>query len=426
MKTSLRTAWWLAVLLIPVALAVVNSLSGLRSSEANFYDGRHFVVASNLFLKRESPYNLELYRQRMLEFQDLGGGKELDHKVEAFVYPPATLLVFSPLALVDYAGAKKLVNGVNVVIMPLLFWMLLLLIANAATSSLKSPGNFSEKFPLQGRHGAIVITALGVGFLHAAFPATLTLGQSSLMVFLGLAGVALFAQRGGLAAVCLFSLLAFIKPQITLLPILVYLVATRKWRELVWIFITVATVNAAAVAWMYHPGFFEELISAVSRYRSLEPNLDQKTYGALMLAERLQLPKWVVTCITILSIGALGVLSVRNRRIPPHLLLAAAVMVELAFFPLHYYDFVFIPLVLIAISAASPTIGIAAAAGFALVCRGSVTEKLLGIVHWQGLDAQFLHGLYMTCLFVALAAYFAVHALKFRTVDGGEMTRVAQ
>ena len=111
MKTSLRTAWWLAVLLIPVALAVVNSLSGLRSSEANFYDGRHFVVASNLFLKRESPYNLELYRQRMLEFQDLGGGKELDHKVEAFVYPPATLLVFSPLALVDYAGAKKLVNG---------------------------------------------------------------------------------------------------------------------------------------------------------------------------------------------------------------------------------------------------------------------------------------------------------------------------
>jgi hypothetical protein len=130
--------------------------------------------------------------------------------------------------------------------------------------------------------------------------------------------------------------------------------------------------------------------------------------------------------IIILSIGTLGVLSVRNRRIPPHLLLAAAVMVELAFFPLHYYDFVFIPLVLIAISAASPTIGIAAAAGFALVCRGSVTEKLLGIVHWQGLDAQFLHGLYMTVPVRCFSRLFRGPALRFRTVDGGEMTRVAQ
>src|SRR5437899_1754654 len=84
-----------------LAAAAIATALNVRSPrmEVNFYDGRFFYLAAQLFVAGESPYDLERYRARLREIAQRypDAGAELDAKIESYAYPPASLIVFAPL-----------------------------------------------------------------------------------------------------------------------------------------------------------------------------------------------------------------------------------------------------------------------------------------------------------------------------------------
>ncbi|HET7363000.1 MAG TPA: glycosyltransferase family 87 protein [Burkholderiales bacterium] len=377
-----------------LAVAALATALNVRSPrmEVNFYDGRFFYVAARIFMAHESPYDLGRYRARLREtaqrFPDAGA--ELDAEIESFAYPPASLIVFAPLGLLDYPLARQLLTLLNVLLMPVAALMLVLFFDVAAAM----------------RRRALTIAALVVGLLHFSFPTTLVLGQCDIVMLVALAGTLLALQRRSLPLVAACGAIALIKPQLTLVPILALIVRERAWRAGLILLAVVALSNLLAALLIYHPGLGREMLDALIRNRGLEYNQPAASHGGLLLGARS--PIFGAANLLLIPAGAIAVLLAawQRDRYPPHTALVASIVLTLYALPLHYYDFV----LLLAALLGCLTINVGLAALLIVLAIGvdreAVTQAMVSALaagSWP--THQTLHAVYILIAYLALQGY---------------------
>ncbi len=355
------TLWCLAV-------AAFLSALNVRSPrmEVNFYDGRFFYVAARMFVAHESPYDLERYRARLRDTAQRypDAGAELRAEIESYVYPPASLIVFAPLGLLDYPLARQVFTVLNILLMPIAAWMLILFF-DAATAA---------------RQRALTMAALAAGLLHFSFSNTLVLGQCDIVILVALAATLLALQRRSLPLIAVCGAVALVKPQLTLVPILVLIVRERAWREGVILLAAVALSNVLAALLIYHPGLLREMLDAVIRNRSLEYNQATGSFGGLFLGARSV--AFATANLLLIPAGAVAVLVAvwKPDHFPRHTALVAAIVFTLYAVPLHHYDFVVLLAALLGCSSINVRLAVPLILLAIGVDRGSLTQLLLAKV----------------------------------------------
>jgi hypothetical protein len=410
------TLWCLAAALLVTALNVSSP-----RMHVNFYDGRFFCVAAQMFLEGESPYDLERFRARLHDIaqQYPDSAAELHAEIDWYAYPPASLIVFAPLGLLDYPLARQLFSLLNVLLMPLAAWMIVVFFDGANVA----------------RQKALTVAALMVGLLHFSFPVTVLIGQCDIVILVALAGTLLALQRRSVLVAAACAAVALIKPQLTLLPILAIIVRERAWRDGVTLLGAVALTNLLAVLFIYHPGLPREMLDAVIYNRRHVFNQATGSYGGLFLGARS--PAFAMANLLLIPAAVVAVLLAawKRDRYPQHTALVAAILLTLYAMPLHHYDFVVllaallgcltinvrlaVPLILLAIGveresftqsllakvpdALSLTYQIALALG---IDRDSVSQAMVARnpgVPW--LTHQILHATYVLFAFLAVEGY---------------------
>lgn len=230
-----RRFWMLAAWII-FGLCVLHSTYRAWQWDMPFAPRRDFVqlyAGAKCALAHQSPYDTQC-----LEAQYLAGGGLREHlppwKWELPLYPPSALLFGVPFAGMSYATA----SGVW-------FWMnLCLLFSGIALLTLLADRRWR---PL-----AVVLAALVVWY--PAVPLVLGMGQPAALtlalLFLGVAA-SLLGWRTAIAVMA-FGLALLLKLQLAL-PILIYLLVTRRYRKIaggavvVWI-----AISIACILWMQH------------------------------------------------------------------------------------------------------------------------------------------------------------------------------
>ncbi|HYL23904.1 MAG TPA: glycosyltransferase family 87 protein [Burkholderiales bacterium] len=381
------TVWCLA------AAALVAGLNARSPRmEANFYDGRFFYVAAQMFIAGEPPYDLERYRARLRDAAQRypDSGAELRAEIESYAYPPASLIVFAPLGLLDYPLARQLFTVLNVLLMPIAALMLVLFFDGAGAA----------------RQRALTLAALVVGLLHFSFPTTLALGQCDIVMLVALAGTLLGLQRRSLALIAACGAVALIKPQLTLVPILALLVRERAWREGLILLATVALSNLLAAWLIYHPGLPREMLDAVISNRGLEYNQPATSHGGLFLGARSA--AFAAANLFLIPAGVIAVLLAawKRERYPKHTALVASILLALYALPLHYYDFVLLLAALLGCLTLDARLGallIVLALG---IDREVVTQAILSrLPSAPWLTHQSLHAAYVLMAYLAVQGY---------------------
>jgi len=176
-------------------------------------------AARHAFVERDSPYAV---------VHDAESEQALGQRIHPFLYPPPSLLVLAPLALVSYDTARVVVLVVN---HALLLVLVLLLLRRRTGSDVAD--------------GLLLVYVL----LFEPVRATIALGQVNLLVLVlvVLAWEALRHGRSPVAAALPLSVAIVVKTYPVLL--LVPLVAHRRWRVVGWTlaFLAVAAALAALV-----------------------------------------------------------------------------------------------------------------------------------------------------------------------------------
>ena len=388
MHTISRFAVW--------CLAAAALVAGLNARsprmEVNFYDGRFFYVAARMLIARESPYDLERYRARLRDTAQRypDSGAELRAEIESYVYPPASLIVFAPLGLLDYPLARQLFTVLNVLLMPIAALMLVLFFDGASAA----------------RQRALTLAALAVGLLHFSFPTTLVLGQCDIVMLVALAATLLALQRRSLVLIAACGAVALIKPQLTLVPILALIVRERAWRESLILLAAVALSNLLAALLIYHPGLPREMLDAVISNRGLEYNQPATSHGGLFLGARSA--ALAAANLFLIPAGVIAVLLAawKRERYPKHTALVASILLALYALPLHYYDFVLLLAALLGCLTLDARLGallIVLALG---IDREVVTQAILSrLPSAPWLTHQSLHAVYVLIAYVAVQGY---------------------
>jgi len=396
--------WCLAVAALATALNVRSP-----RMEVNFYDGRFFYVAAQSFIARESPYDLERYRARLRDIAERypDAGAELRAEIESYAYPPASLIVFAPLALLDYPLARELLTLLNVLLMPAAALMLVLFFDGA----------------IAGRQRALTIAALFAGLLHFSFPTTLVLGQCDIAMLVALAATLLALQSRSPVLFAACGAIALIKPQLALIPILALIVRERAWRAGLILAAAVVLSNLLAALLIYHPGLAREMLEAVIRNRGLEYNQPATSHGGLLLGARSSL--FAAANLLLIPAGVIAVLLAawKRDRYPKHSALVASILLALYALPLHYYDFV----LLLAALLGCLTIGVRLAAPLIVLAifidRPAVTQAMLSTLPsapW--LTHQTLHAIYVLIAYVAVQGYVFFRYSRTPPSTGGSAT----
>jgi hypothetical protein len=228
-------------------LAVGYSIhAGLRVDRpARWRDGRFLFLSGRLWLEGESPYDRARLLARWPEhFDSLPKGP--------FLYPPTLAVVAVPLGLLpSWPVARRALDVLNV---------------------------------------AALAACLGLAarLLVAGVPASITLGQTTLVALAGALGALHFAARGHALASGLCVVLASIKPQLTLLPLLL-LPLERRWHAVGWAALGVAVASALPLAAGSGAGLAADLRAARELYASHEANFPEALVGGVHLLARARL-----------------------------------------------------------------------------------------------------------------------------------------
>jgi hypothetical protein len=173
-------------------------------------DGRYLYIAGRVWLAGQSPYSFNTF----LSFwkRDLKNSGdfylELKEGQGAFIYPP-TIAIFSlPLALFSWKNAQILLDTFNVVAFLSILFFAISLVRRFLPPTLE-PGK--------------IWLGIGMsGFFMSAVPVTIYSGQTPLLATAGFLGAIYFYLCGNIVTAALFIVIASIKPQLSLLP-LIYL-----------------------------------------------------------------------------------------------------------------------------------------------------------------------------------------------------------
>lgn len=213
----------IALVLALIALIAFGVVGIGRAGTPPQDDVRYFYTAGRLWLEGISPYPLDAFNAAVVRYG-------LSEDIGVYPYPPHSLVLWAPLALVNYATARHLWTGMNLAII-------------AALALGMGQWVVQRSAPRDAASGLRMRCWVAVIIIGNPFTAHVVwTGQTGLLVLgsLVLAWHSLSRRRVLLAGACIF--VASIKPQLSLLPI-VWILLTGRWRPL----LAAAALSAVAL-----------------------------------------------------------------------------------------------------------------------------------------------------------------------------------
>jgi len=215
----------------------------LKTDGAKHIDGRYIYIAGTCWLTGQSPYNFDTFSrvwQKEMKNEKEVWQQQLKQGRGAFVYPPTMGVIAIPIALFSWDIAKYVLDFMN-----LLF---LLLIAFFSGGIIKKTLNLTS-------YDGKIWAGMGLACLISAVQWTIFIGQTPLIALAGCLGAIYFFQRSNIIIASLFIVVASIKPQLSLLPVIYLFIMARNWSFFGWssVFVAVTTMSILVLGGDYNP-----------------------------------------------------------------------------------------------------------------------------------------------------------------------------
>lgn len=270
--------------------------------------------------------------------------RQINEGQGAFFYPPTMGVIAIPTALLSWKMARHAFDMLNI--------LCLLLICFFSGQIVKSHLSLNHC-------DSRIWVGMAASCLMSAVPETIFTGQTPLIALAGCLGALYFLQRQQLIIGALCIVIASIKPQLSILPVLFLLISARSWLFFGWssLFVSMASLGVFMLGGDYNPLSIIE--NAANTHASLKPNDPSNTPGIYWLFTLLGVPPAINVSAPItgtLTITALAFWSAKHRIVMRRDTQALLFVIATPFaasnvlMPLHSYDYVsaLFPVVVIA------------------------------------------------------------------------------
>jgi hypothetical protein len=128
---------------------------------------------------------------------------------------------------------------------------------------------------------------MGIGGFMSAVPSAIYIGQSPLLATMGFLGVIYFYLRGHILTAALFVVIASIKPQLSLLPLIYLFILSGNWRLFAWssVFVGITTMSVLIIGGDYNLLLLTH--NLLTTHLSLKPNIDGGLPGIYWFASQM-------------------------------------------------------------------------------------------------------------------------------------------
>lgn len=221
----------------------------LKRDDVRSLDAQWLYVGGSCWASGESPYDQRVFFDRwrtVLDSEPLG----------PFPSPPWIAVVAVPMSLLPWDRAKVAFDTINFSALCMCLYWLARILGRVGRV------DWRRRWPW---------IALGSGCLISGVPATLFLGQSTILALAGSLGAIHCWQRGRMWASAALILLAAAKPQIAALPLLYMLIAGGHWPILMGTLVT-AIAGAWALSMGPMAGLVDDMVASIRGYQALDAN----------------------------------------------------------------------------------------------------------------------------------------------------------
>ena len=339
------------------------------------FDFRYFWVAGRMWADGRNPYGSDY----------LGTASKLiadGHIPEVWAYPPNWWPISSALGLLEIVRANLLWSLTGVA----LCFASSFLIASAFRWAHQSTSHPVRDLLVGAGAALPLIHFFGTSALEAT-SLTLAIGQTSLLIYFGIAAL-LYGIARGSRLICAIALsIIFLKPHIGLPFAALFLVYNSWSRQALVLAAAVSVIMAAPALWI-DPLSPIGMLRNMARYDGIVPaTLPQATTG-------LRLVIWEVFGFDLGGLGS-GIIAALAAALVPMLFrrfhtgddeqrilwwcTTATVATTIALAPLHYYDFVIAASLMPAVLVSPIRYSIVAILSTALILRADTLGKLTGL-----------------------------------------------
>lgn len=305
--------------------------SARQKAQIRHIDGRTIYISGVCWLSGQSPYNVEtftrVWNQNMHQ-------EQFQPKIPAgqvvFLYPPSLGIIAIPLALFSWQEAKVLLDVINVLalILVALFSALLL-----------------RKLSI---HWSQIGLGLGLSVWGqlSYILAVIVLSQTALWVTAATLAAFYWAWRQQYGLVALSIVLASIKPQLSLLPIIYLLIISQS--GLLWLLAIVLVTGTQLTLFMVGADshIILELLRSLALYQAHSANTPLLLPGLHTLLAHFNVHPQVIEALPILGITITIVLALfylkEHHRYSDYqklLFIALTLTLSAVFMPIHHYDY---------------------------------------------------------------------------------------
>lgn len=299
-----KNFWGILFLIFGLSYVIWSSmLKEHQMAYVKHLDGRYIYVSGACWLSGQSPYNVNafgnVWEKHMINEQIRKEFTTDGDTIALFAYPPTLGIISIPLAFFSWEMAKHVLDLMNM--------LFLLLIAFFSAMLIRD-------LPQTQFHFGKIGIGIGLSCLIAAIPTTLFLGQTSLIALMGCLGMIYFSQRQKFLTASLFVVFASIKPHVSLLLVIYWLVREKNWRFFGWSALLVS-ITSMSILWLggiYHS--FSEISNVIDGYRSIEFNTPSNMSGFYTILGSMGFDHRVTSILPIIGLTIVVALALLFRR----------------------------------------------------------------------------------------------------------------
>jgi hypothetical protein len=334
----------------------VLALAPLRQGARHWHDIRWIYVAGMCWADGVSPYPIENFASHWMELPENFAGDGVE-PTQPYVYPPYLGAIAVPMAQVSWPIARRIWDLANVIAL----FAALFFAAQLARRDLSSPQTWA---------------LAGLAMLIGAIPYTMATSQLSLVSTAAIAGMFWAKERGRKYWIPPLILIAGVKPQLALLPV-VYLAASGALLEVLFAAVIACVLSLAVLIPSSLPTFSSDYSTAYALHMEAPFNARTNFTSLPAALGNTSTADLFMAILPLFAIGATLWLARRKRSQDILLLLALAP----ACMPLHIYDLViYAPAILLLPQLGRKDMAILAAVAMHLAARAVKIGELAGLV----------------------------------------------
>ncbi|BAP55028.1 hypothetical protein THII_0731 [Thioploca ingrica] len=316
-------------------------------------DARYLYINGVCWFSGKCPYHTDIYKEVWKErMKNESSRKELGGKdggAAAPLYPPSLAIYTMPSIFFAWDTAKYYYDIMSVICLLTMMFFLTRLIKD-----------LPEVRANVGKIGLV----MGLGCLISAIPATIFVGQLSLVALAGALGAFYFSEHKRFFIAGLFVVLASIKPHLTL-PFVIYLFIQQKnWRLFGWSSLLVGTTFLGILIMGGDLNPLPEIMVNYQTYTHYKADVSSKLPGLTYLTTSLGIDRAILILLGLVIMTLLAfwfrkintmshhqnLSKTEENRMKEQGILEMAFIFTLTalFMPLHGYDYsIFFPVVVL-------------------------------------------------------------------------------